>query len=138
VIKEVRQFGFRLGLRKLAAERSFFNPRLPFMQPPGERWEALFDQYHTSLRNAGLAGLAGGALGFLAAAKLFKGNPFLSGMVGLPIGALGGFTGAGHLTYESMRDTIPPTQQELKERDPLYRAKQIANYVRYMNRSFGQ
>ena len=136
MIEDVQQFGFRLGLRKLATERGFFNPRLPFMQPPGERWEALFSQYRTSLL-ASLAGLlGGGALGY-GAARL-GGLGSIGRTVGGMGGAVAGMPLTGHLTYESMRDTIPPTKQELKERDPMYRAKQIANYVRSMNRSFGQ
>lgn len=136
MVEDVQRFGFNLGLRKLATERSFFDPRLPFAQPPGERWEALFDQYKTSFRNAALLAAGGSALG-LVAAKLAKLPPVLQAL-GLAAGGIGGFAGGGHLTYESMRDTIPPTKQELKEQDPIYGAKRLFNYVRSMNRSFGQ
>lgn len=116
----------------LMDDRSFFNPRLPFMQPPGERWDALFDQYHTSLRNAGLGALGTGALtgiiGYLIGKRLAPGSGLGIGLTAGALGTLPGFIGGGHLTYESLRDTIPPTKQELREQDPMYRIKRLLKF----------
>ncbi|RLC88654.1 MAG: hypothetical protein DRJ03_01915 [Chloroflexi bacterium] len=113
-------------------DRSFFNPRLPFMRPPGERWDALFDQYHTSLRNAGLGGLGTAALtglvGYLVAKRIAPGAGALGAAAGVSVGFPAGLAGGGHLTYESMRDTIPLTKQELREQDPMYRIKRLLKF----------
>lgn len=102
------------------------------MQPPGERWEALFDQYNTSLRNAGLGALGTGALtgiiGYLIGKRLAPGSGLGIGLTAGALGTLPGFIGGGHLTYESLRDTIPPTKKELQEQDPIYRIKRLLKF----------
>jgi len=113
-------------------DRSFFNPRLPFMHPPGERWDALFDQYHTSLRNAGLGALGtsalAGVVGYLISKRIAPGAGPLGASVGAMAGFPAGLAGGGDLTYESMRDTIPPPQQEMREQDPMYRIKRLLKF----------
>ena len=115
----------------METERSFFNPRLPVVRTPG-RGDALFDQYYTSLRNAGLGALGGGTLagivGYLVGKRLSPASARLSATVATSLGLLPGFVGGGHLTYESMRDTIPPTKKELREQDPVYRIKRLLKY----------
>ena len=125
---------FKNLLLKTATERSFFDPHLPFMNPGGERWDALFSQMNKA-RLGGLLGMAaGGTSGYLLGSKLFH-SP-IAGLIGLPIGLLGGAGLGAHLTYESLRDTIPLTKKELQERDPMFRLKRLMKYPQHMERIY--